>query len=80
MLSPKELKKFVATCRKLGVSEFTSPEFSFKLTEVAPTTPRASKAAPRLPDSAPDKDVPQLSDEALLFWSSIGMSEAEGTQ
>ncbi len=73
MMDAKALKKFVSTCRKLGVKEFTSPEFSFKLTEEAPIP--QSKVVNKVMAQSPmtphaEVDAPTLTEEQLLFWSS----------
>jgi hypothetical protein len=68
MVNSKELKKLAAACRKSGIKEFTSPEFSFKLTEMLPITKRHKTTIV----STNDSDVvnePQLSETDLLFWS-----------
>lgn len=78
MLSPKELKKFVETCRKLGVKEFTSPEFSFKLTDDAPIShvPKSHKSQLPMTPQIADSEEETLSSDALLFWSSQDLTDS----
>ncbi len=71
MMDAKQLKKLAAACRKAGIKQFTSPEFSFTLTDETPIlrAPRSHKPMLPLTKDA-EVDVPTLTEEQMLFWSS----------
>jgi hypothetical protein len=70
MMDAKALKKLVATCRKLGVKEFTSPDVSFKLADETPRTKAPKVAIHHTGDDV--ESEPELSADDLLFWSATG--------
>lgn len=80
----KELSKLAKHCRKLGISTFTSSEFSFTLSPSDPISRvrRANKKPKTEFEEAIESqeyeipgDMPK--EEELLFWSSGGSPEAE---
>lgn len=73
----KDLKKLVSLCRKVGISNFKSfkdGSFEFTLNEdyVQETQQQTKKQSSSLQaiDNATKFESEQLSEEALLFWSS----------
>jgi hypothetical protein len=68
MASPKELIKLAAACRKAGIKSFTSPEFSFTLTDDLPQKPRKATARVIQEDNS-SFESDTLSPEEMLFWS-----------
>jgi hypothetical protein len=77
MMDLKALKKLAAACRKAGIKKYTSPEFSFELTDDMPETPikKVLSAAP-LSENPQVRDEISLTDEQLLMWS---IQQTEGS-
>jgi hypothetical protein len=80
MISPKELKKLAAACRKAGIKTFKGDGFEFTLEG----TPGVEKAASKQTQGEEAKDLNVESEdaaptgEALLFWSAQGLEPEEG--
>lgn len=72
-MTPKELEKYIKTCRKLGVSELTIEGVTFKLGDEPQA--KVAKSGPRqttYEDTAAMFESDTLTDEALLMWSVSG--------
>ncbi len=68
-MSPKELTKLAAACRKAGITYYKCPEFEFTLGPIG--QPRVVNGALKQTGSTPDPvSEDELTEEALLFWSS----------
>lgn len=78
MIDAKTLKKLAATCRKSGIKHYKCAEFEFTLTDDMPE-PHAKQMRQNLssPSSSGVDEVQSetLTDDALLFWSSVGSNE-----
>ena len=73
MMDLKALKKLAAACRKAGIKKYTSPEFSFELTDDIPEAPVKKSVAtindlPMMTDTV-DGSADDLTEEQLLLWS-----------
>lgn len=77
MLSPKELKKLVKTCREMGIKHYKGPDFEFTLTDEVPVKSKKgtevstlTSATPKNPSEHPKIESDEtMTDEALMFWS-----------
>lgn len=75
-MTPKELIKLAAACRKAGVKHFKNAEFEFTLTDDAPvSTYKKKQAITSAPDANFESD--ELSGDALMYWSAA-MEEPKG--
>lgn len=77
----KTLKKLAIMCQKLGITEFSCQDFSFKIDRLAfvskiPKRIKRTELEKALenPDHIPG-DIP--SEESLMFWSSGQLNEQE---
>ena len=84
MLDHKQIKRLAKTCREAGIMEFTSPEFSFKLSPDSPVKPiKATGKTPATPDPTPEVNSDgwdSLTDMQKLFYSVGETNESEGIQ
>ncbi len=68
MIDAKTLKKLATACRKAGIKKYTSPEFSFELTDELPTR-KSHKPSTDMSSNDDIKTETPMSDMDLLFWS-----------
>jgi hypothetical protein len=70
-MKPSELKKLAKVCREAGIKNYKTSEFEFTLSDDMPTYVVKTKTE-RLSDVELAKPIESddLSQEALLFWSS----------
>ena len=74
-MTPKELKKLAASCRKAGIKHYRCADFEFTLTDDMPITPTRHKSmlkissSPMTTDKVIESDQ-EFTEEQMLFWSS----------
>jgi len=75
--SAKDLKQLAKACRAVGITSFEGDGIKFTLgpIEAAPSKPPTGTQAPDLGANEVDSD--ELSQDALLFWSTGGESESQ---
>ncbi len=70
-MSPKELAKLAAACRKAGIRHYKTAEFEFTLTDEVPVSAYKKKQSATSTTPPDDKfESDELGQEALMFWSS----------
>lgn len=71
-MSPKELVKLAAACRKAGIKHYKTADFEFTLTDEIPLSPyKAKKQAVVSASSEDDFESDALTDDQLLNWSVV---------
>lgn len=72
-IDTKSLEKLAKMCRKAGIKHFKSSEFEFTLTEETPNLKPNKKIQGEIKASIQGdvRSDEQLSDEALMFYSSF---------
>lgn len=75
-ITPKELVKLAAACRRAGIKTFKSGDIEFTLTDETPVSNYKKKALEFSTDENPTTD--ELSDDALLNWSVVDITRPEG--
>jgi glutamine synthetase len=74
----KELKKIADACRKLGIKHYKSAEFEFTLSDSAPQSNyKKQKTKSYTDDDSEIRVEDTISDEDLLFWSTVEESTAK---
>ena len=68
-MTPKELIKLAAACRKAGIKHYKSADMEFTLTDDAPVSNYKKKAAQYANPVADDFESDELTDDQLLNWS-----------
>ena len=72
MLSPKELIKLAAACRKAGIKSYKTQDFEFTLTDDMPVK-QSKNQQPTYKDSIQGDSVEtdSLTQDQLLMWSAV---------
>ena len=70
-MTPKELIKLAAACRKAGIKHYKSADMEFTLKDDAPVSTYKQKkaASPYTNPVADDFESDELDDDQLLNWS-----------
>ena len=77
-MSPKELTKLAAACRKAGIKSFKNAEIEFTLTDEAPVSNYKKKQEPLQLANNYLVETDSLTEEQLLMWSVTGADGASG--
>lgn len=74
MISPKELKKLAAECRKAGIKSFKCADFEFTLTDEIPVSTYKKKESAKAPLTSLSEEfqTDSLTQDQLLLWSTGG--------
>lgn len=70
ILTPKELIKLAAACRKAGIEHYKQGDVEFTLTKEDPKPKRSSKKNTEFYSDSDEFESDALTQDALLFWSS----------
>lgn len=70
-MSPKELVRLAAACRKAGIKTYKDKDIEFTLTDEVPLTKhrKAANRAEAKSDTQGEIETDELTQDALLMWS-----------